>query len=75
MSPYQRQLNNNKLYYQKNKESILKKVKEYNQQIPKEEVNRKRIIYYLNGDETYRNKIKQSTIDKYNIKLVNGIWM
>ena len=75
MSPYQRQLNNNKLYYQKNKESILKKVKEYNQQIPKEEVNRKRIIYYLNGDETYRNKIKQSTNDKYNIKLVNGIWM
>ena len=74
MSPYQRQLNNNKLYYQKNKESIIKK-KEYNQQIPKEEVNRKRIIYYLNGDETYRNKIKQSTIDKYNIKLVNGIWM
>ena len=74
LSPYQRQLNNNKLYYQKNKESIIQK-KEYNQQIPKEEVNRKRIIYYLNGDETYRNKIKQSTIDKYNIKLVNGIWM
>ena len=75
ISPYERQLNNNKSYYQKNKEDIIKRVKEYNQQIPKEEVNRKRILYYLNGDETYRNKIKQSTIDKYNIQYMKGAWI
>ena len=75
ISPYERQLNNNKSYYQKNKEDIVKRVKEYNQQIPKEEVNRKRILYYLNGDETYRNKIKQSTIDKYNIQYIKGTWI
>ena len=75
LSPYQKQLNNNKTYYQKNKENIINRVKEYNKQIPKEDVNRKRILYYLNGDETYRNKIKQSTIDKYNIQYVNGVYV
>ena len=74
LSPYERQLNN-KSYYQKNKENIIKRVKEYNQQIPKDEINKKRILYYLNGDETYKNKIKQETIKKYNIQYINGVWI
>ena len=40
ISPYQRQLNNNKSNYQIHKEDIIKRVKEYNKDIPKEEVNR-----------------------------------
>ena len=75
ISPYERQLNNNKLYYQKKKESIVKKVKEYNQKIPKEEVNRKKILYYLNNDSSYQTKIKQDTIDKYNIKFIDNKWI
>ena len=64
LSPYQKQLINNKTYYQKHKKDIINRVKEYNKQIPKDEVSRKRILYYLNGDEIYRNRIKQSTMDK-----------
>ena len=75
LSPYQKQLNNNKSYYQRNKEEIINRVKEYNKQIPKQDVNKKRILYYLNGDETYKDKIKQSTIDKYNIRYANGVWI
>ena len=74
-SLYERHLNNNKSYYQKNKKSIIKRVKEYNHQIPKEEINRKRILYYLKGDENYHKRIKQETINKYNIRLVDGKWM
>ena len=33
------------------------------------------MLYYLNGDEECKNKIKKSTIDKYNIQYVNGIWI
>ena len=66
---------NNKTYYQKNKEEIINRVKEYNKSIPKEEVAKKRILYYLNGDETYRNRIKQTTLDKHNIQYVNGVYV
>ena len=75
LSPYQKQLNNNKTYYQKHKEDIINRVEQYNKLIPKEEINKKRILYYLNGDEEYKNKIKQSTIDKYNIRYANGVWI
>ena len=34
---------------------------------------KKVISYYLNGDETYKNRIKQTTLDKYNIGYVNGV--
>ena len=39
------------------------------------QVNKKRILYYLNGDDTYEIKIKQTTIEKYNIQYVNGVWI
>ena len=41
LSPYQKQLNNNRSYYQKHKEDIINRVNEYNKQIPKEEINEK----------------------------------
>ena len=50
-------------------------MKEYNQKIPKEEVNRKKILYYLNNDSSYQTKIKQDTIDKYNIKFIDNKWI
>ena len=37
-SPYQKQLNNKKTYYQKDQEDIINRIKNYNKQIPKEEV-------------------------------------
>ena len=51
-------LNKKKTYSQKDQEDIINRVKNYNKQIPKEEVNIKRILYYLNGDDTYENKNK-----------------
>ena len=38
LSPYQKQLSNNRTYYQKNKESITNRVKEYNKLLSKDEV-------------------------------------
>ena len=67
-SPYKKQLLNNQAYYQKNKEAIIERVKLNQSKIPKEEINRKRILYYLNGDETYSSRIKPETIQKYSFK-------
>lgn len=74
INPYQKQLENNKRYYEKNKNQIIERIKKNQASKPKEEINRKRIIYYLNGDDTYKNKVKPETIEKYKIELVNGIY-
>jgi len=74
INPYQKQLDNNKRYYEKHKDQIIERIKKNQASKPKEEINRKRIIYYLNGDDTYKNKVKPETIEKYNIELVNGIY-
>ena len=58
LSPYQKHLSNNRTYYQKNKETIINWLKEYNKSIPKEDVNRKRILYYLNGDKGIETGLK-----------------
>ena len=76
ITPYKKQLLNNQAYYQKNKEAIIERVKLNQSKIPKEEINRKRILYYLNGDETYSSRIKPETIEKYNFKKdKNGKWV
>ena len=54
---------------------ILNKQKEYRNQIPKEDKARAKIIYYLNNDKEYKNKIKPQTVSKYDIKLVDGVWV
>lgn len=74
INPYQKHLDNNKRYYEKNKNQIIERIKKNQASKPKEEINRKRIIYYLNGDDTYKNKVKPETIEKYKIELVNGIY-
>ena len=75
LSPYQKQMNNSKSFYQKNKEEIINRVKQYNKSRPKEEVDKKRILYYLSGDESYRNRIKQTTLDKHKIQCIDGIYV
>lgn len=75
LTAYQKQLLRNKNYYDNNKETILKKQKEYKNSIPKEDKARAKIIYYLNNDENYKNKIKPATTEKYQIKFINGLWV
>jgi hypothetical protein len=75
LNAYQKQLLRSKINYEKNKEKILNKQKEYRAQIPKEDKARAKIIYYLNNDKEYKNKIKPQTVSKYDIKLVDGVWV
>jgi len=75
VNPYKKQLENNKNYYQRNKEKIIERVKQNQAGKPKEEINRKRILYYLNGDENYITKIKEETMKKYKIVYENGRWV
>jgi hypothetical protein len=68
-NPYQKQLDRNRKYYNDNKEEILKKQKEQRANLETGELYRRRIIGYLNNDSEYKNKIRKTTIDKYNIKV------
>lgn len=69
---YEKHLQNQKDYYEKNKKKIQQKQKAYRDANPTKE-NRRKIISMLNKSEDYRGRIQQSTIDKYNIKqLENG---
>lgn len=71
---YEKQLLRSREYYKNHKKEVLERQKEYRSNISKETAARKKIIYYLNTDEEYKNKIKPQTIDKYQIKLINGIY-
>ena len=75
LNAYQKQLMRSKEYYENNKDKILNKQKEYKNSIPKEEKARAKIIYFLNNDENYKNKVKPQTVEKYNIEYINGIWV
>ena len=59
----------------KNKEAIIERVKQNYQQRDKTDLARKKILYYLNNDENYRNKVKKETLDKYNITHENGSYI
>jgi hypothetical protein len=74
LNSYQKQLMRSRDYYQNNKDKVLNKQKEYKNSIPKEEKAKAKIIYFLNNDENYKNKVKPQTVEKYNIKCINGIW-
>ena len=69
---YQNHLETLKRYYERNREGIIERVKRNYHQMDKTELAKKKILYYLNNDESYKTKIKQSTIDKYDIQLING---
>ena len=75
LNAYQKQLMRSRDYYENNKDKVLNKQKEYKNSIPKEEKARAKIIYFLNNDENYKNKVKPQTVEKYNIKCINGIWI
>ena len=75
MNAYQKQLLRSKRYYDNHKEEILKQQKEYKSSIPKEAKARTKILYYLNNDSEYKNKIKPITMEKHKIKLENGIYI
>jgi len=71
---YSKHLETLKRYYERNKTEIIQRVKSNYYQKDKSELARKKLIYYLNNDENYKNRIKKQTVDKYDIKLVNGVY-
>ena len=72
---YEKQLERSKEYCNNHKKEVLEKQKEYSERIPKEIATRKKIIYYLNTDKDYKDKIKPETIKKYEIKYSNGVYV
>lgn len=75
-TPYQKQLSRNQKYYEENKQKVLTKQKEYKDSIPKQDKNRAKILYYLNSDPNYHQKMRDSTKQKYNFKQeASGRWV
>ena len=70
---YSKHLETLKRYYERNKIEIIQRVKSNYYQKDKSELARKKLIYYLNNDENRKNRIKKQTVDKYDIKLINGV--
>lgn len=58
-------------YYQNNKDELNDKNKEYRINNTYKETRRK-LIYRLNIDPNYCSKCRQKTLDKYDVKLING---
>lgn len=69
---YLQQLERNRKYYNENKEKVLERHKNNYENSDKEILKRKKILYYLNNDVEYINRIKKSTMEKYNIKEEDG---
>lgn len=75
-TPYEKQINRNKKYYETNKEKVLAKQKEYKDKQPLIAKSRSKMLYYLNTDQEYHKKVKQATKDKYDFKQdTNGRWI
>ena len=72
---YENQLKSNKAFYNGNKVEILRKQKIYKNGLDEKVKARKKILYFLNNDESYLTKIKKTTLEKYDLKLVDGIWV
>lgn len=66
---YARHLLRQSEYYKENKNEILAKQKQY-RQAHKMEMNKRKILSYLNGSKIY--KARQTTLDKYGIKVIDG---
>lgn len=69
---YKKQKITYKKYYDKNKDQILEQQKKYRTSKPAGSEYLKKILQYLNADTSRYEKTKLSTIQKYNIELVNG---
>lgn len=75
LSSYQKQLARNNTYYQQNREKVLEKQKEYNNTKTPYEKTRVKLLRYLNTDEEYSDKMRENTMNKYNFKKINGVWV
>jgi hypothetical protein len=71
---YEKHLESGRKYYSKNKNKILERQKKYRKEHKTEDAQRK-ILKWLNTDEDYINVVRQKTIDKYNIKKANGVYI
>ena len=71
---YTQHLKANRKYYENNKADILKRVKSNYKNLDKATLARKKILYFLNNDDNYKNKVKAETIAKYDIKLIDGVY-
>ena len=72
---YQKHLDSNKQYYQKNKKDILERNKKNYESKDKNVLARNKILHLLNNDATYKTKVKQSTLEKHNIKIQDGVYI
>lgn len=68
---YQKHLKAGRDYYKNNKDKILPGARKYRREHKKDDARRK-ILKFLNNDPTYKDRIKQTTVDKYDIKKVDG---
>ena len=68
-------MKSNKAYYYAHREDILDKQKTYKNGLDRKVKARKKILYFLNNDENYWRKIKTTTLEKYDLKLVEGKWL
>ena len=73
--PTERQNARTKQYYHKNKEQVLKQQREYQDKKSPLEKSRIKMLYYLNSDPEYFQKMKPATQAKYNFKKENGRWV
>jgi len=69
---YAKQLEANKRYYEKNKQEIKERVMKNYIAKDKTELARKKILYYLNNSDDYIDRVKKTTLEKYDIKVVDG---
>ena len=74
-NPVERQNKRTKKYYEENKQKVLAQQHEYQAQKSLYEKARAKMLYYLNSDPDYHNKIRPATQAKYNFKKENGKWI
>lgn len=72
--PYEKHLAAGRKYYENNRDKIIEKQKAYRRQNKAVDARRK-ILRWLNNDPEYKNVIRQSTIDKYKIKVAKGMYI
>jgi hypothetical protein len=71
---YEKHLESGRKYYSENKDKILERQRKYRKEHKADDARRK-ILRWLNTDEDYINVVRQKTIDKYNIKKANGVYI
>ena len=74
-TPVERQNKRTKKYYEENKEKVLAQQHEYQGQKSLYKNARAKMLYYLNSDPDYHNKIRPATQAKYNFKKEKGKWV